>query len=160
MSKLEEFEKKLASLALELEVMKADAAQDEEWPKDGCEYWVSQTTPHAPHTPHKTFASIWDGGNTDSFRLATGNVHRTKEEAEAYRDWLTSPRTQARRRGEMCDGFAPSGPAHIYLDGSRVLDCAMSCNYSGLSFATKRQAKACIDLLGEDVIKLAFGVES
>lgn len=155
MNKLEEFEKKLGSLALELEAMKAEAVQDEEWPKVGCKYWVSQTPPHKP------FASIWDGDNTDSFRLATGNVHRTNEEAEAYRVWLTNPRTNARRRVEMCEGFDVAGSFGVVVDSKRVeIYNYVELKNGGLRFAAKGQARACINLLGVDVIKLALGVES
>ena len=152
MSKLEEFEKKLGSLAVELEVMKAEAAQDEERPNDTSKYWASDSY------TRKVFESAGADARITKRRIATGNVHRTKEEAEAYRDWLTNPRTQARRRVEGYGGFDPIGGSRLAITGGEVIITEMNCNYGGLTFATEEQAQACLDLLGEDVIKLALGI--
>lgn len=158
MNKLEEFEKKLGSLALELEELKAEAVQNEEWPKVGCEYFYWNNYSGSDLIE----SSNWQKMKTDGMRLNVGNVHRTKEEAEAYRDWLTNPRTQARRRVEMCDGLDSIGMNQIVQTNGAIKVRELPLNWinSGLCFTTIDQAQACIDLLGEDVIKLALWVES
>lgn len=140
-----------------LAVLKAkDALKDEEWPKDGDDYYTVSGG-------GDILRPILSRSAFDSHRLSTSNANRTKEETERYRDWLTNPRTQARRRVEMCDGFDVNGENvwKINHSGDLFMDRISTKWFSGgLSFATEEQAQACIDLLGEDVIKLALGVES
>lgn len=50
-------------------------------PEEGEQYW---TVDHDGHV----YLSRNDGGQTDSFRIATGNAKKTEEEAEKYKLWL------------------------------------------------------------------------
>ena len=175
MSKIEELEHELAqvrinhnetaqilvTMASQLVELKAEEVQDEEWPKYGDKYWASDSY------TGKVFESAGADTQITQRRLAAGNVHRTREEAEAYRDWLTNPRTQARRRVEMCDGLYEYGCCELAI--STDIDTYTEINImlirsgfhtGAFKFRTKYQAQACIDLLGEDVIKCALGVES
>ena len=152
MNKLEEFEKKLAALALELEAMKAEVAQDEEWPKSGAYYTVL--------SDNRIENCLWNDDSYDKFRLSAGNVHRTNEEAEAYREWLTNPRTQARRRAEMCDGFDPFGNYQIVVTDRLVKVKELPTDWftGSMRFTTVKKARSCIEALGDAVIKLALGI--
>lgn len=103
-------------------------------PEDGREYWV------------------WGVGNTAEVRfdndeygqmqLKIGNVHRTKEEAEAYGAWLQSPVTQARRRLEMLHGYDLCGPSFVfydYVDNELIRWRSTDTNYGGVGFKTAEQ---------------------
>lgn len=129
------------------------AKQDEEWPNVGDEYFIAVDNEEA----YKIRCS---NDAYDNYNLETGNCHRTEEGAEAYRKWLTDPRTQARRMVEMCEGFDAEGDRYIGIDRStnRVFHTGWECRYGGLSFLTAKHAQTAIDKLGEDLIKVALGV--
>ncbi len=93
MNKLDELEKKYQELGAEIKKLKAEKGVVE-WPKAGYGYYYVTSDVGIACFP-------WWGREHQMHHLASGNVHRTKEEAEAYKAWLTSPRTQARREVEM-----------------------------------------------------------
>lgn len=144
----------LDKMETQIAELKAEAAKGEGWLKVGGYYWRMYPSGTVNYCR-------WDDDTVDKSLLRAGNVYRTQEEAEAYRDWLTSPHTQARRRVEMCEGFDLSAQVEVYVDrdGSiRSSELLIKQYYGGLRFTTRDQAQACIDLLGEDVIKCALGV--
>ena len=176
MKKIEELESELKQLTgnhnesaaiieamqVQINALKAEAAQGEEWPKVGDEWPKVGDEYYLAYSTGTIACVAWGNDSADKNLTASGNVHRTKEEAEAYRAWLTNPRTQARRRVEMCDGFDSIGLRGIVSDdGGTIFPAALRHCYgnSGLRFTTVQQAVACIDLLGEDVIKCALGVD-
>ena len=151
--RMSEWTEFFARLETQLHELKTKAVSDEEWPKGDSSY-------HTLLSDNRVVHCLWTDDPYDQFRLAAGNVHRTKEEAEAYREWLTSPRTQARRRVEICEGHNITG-SYAIIDTAGGLDIYDDCILEGgLRFNTVAQARACIDLLGEDVIKCALGVTS
>jgi hypothetical protein len=103
----------------------------------------------------------WVADRIDLHKSATGNCHHTVQEAQAYKKWLTSPRTHARRRVEMCEGFdSLIGGYEVYSIGGSIsiITKDPDLSWGSFAFTTKQQAQSCIDTLGEDVIKCALGV--
>lgn len=146
---IEELEAQLSAIQAQIDEMKN---VEEEWPKVGDKVWTLGLE-------GTTIFSNFTGTVMWKHRLATGSLHRTEAEASAYRDWLTSPRTQARRMVETCDGFDVKGEALIFYQKGNLSIMHASEYDGGLQFNSDHQAQAAIDKLGEETIKLALGVE-
>lgn len=149
MKKLQELEEQLSAIQAQIDEMKKEG---EEWPKFGDEVWTIGMEGVA-------VATKFAGTPMWRYKLATGSLHRTESEASAYRDWLTSPRTQARRMVETCDGFDVKGEALIFYQKGNLSIMHASEYDGGLQFNSNHQAQAAIDKLGEETIKLALGIE-
>lgn len=98
MNDLKELEKRIEAAREELvaaEAALAAAKQSTEWPQMGEEYWVGAENSHG------AWSSSYADDKTDAFRKAIGDMHRTKEEAEAYRAYRMNPRTVMRDKIQM-----------------------------------------------------------
>lgn len=149
MNKLQEIEEQLSAIQAQIDEMKKE---NEGWPKYGDEVWMLGME-------GATVVSTYTDSPMWRYKLSTGSLHRTAAEASAYRDWLTSPRTQARRKVEMCDGFDVNGEALIFYQNGNLSIMRASEYDGGLQFNSDHQAQAAIDKLGEETIKLALGIE-
>lgn len=141
-------QQRIEKIEAELAKLKAECAEEQEWPQSGDEYWFYD-------------CCEWEDDDVDQARLASGNCFRTKEEAEAKWKWLCDPRTQARYAVEQQPGFNPRGELCIEETNYGKIRVKTYGRFieGGLRFTTKEQAQACIDLLGEEVIKCALGGE-
>jgi len=157
-SKIERFESLLNVEVKELKEEVEALKQKEPWPKVDDHYYCYNA---AGMIGQPTY----DDDNVDHFNKATGNCHRTKEQAIRHKEYITSPRVRARELVEMCEGFDPAGsysvesaiavqrdPRELY-----VATAIAGYYHGGLSFTNKYQAEGAI-LYHGDICKVALGV--
>ncbi|EFR30594.1 hypothetical protein [Eremococcus coleocola] len=127
---------------------------EEEWPKDGDDYWYITSTGRLNDT-------LW----TDSFRdqqlLEFGNIFKTKEEAEFESERLKVLR-ELEKMGKPFNFGIENW--YVYLNKHSDIDYSLKYEsevvYGDYYFSSYDEAKEAIDKIGEDRIKkYLFGVK-
>lgn len=117
-----------------------------EWPQEGDDYYFLTSDDCIEE-------ESWYGDEFDCFRYDVGNMFRTEEEAEWYREHLKVC-AELRR---MADGNVGDGHWHeiVYNAQFDVITTCEHINYgfAPYNFATKDSAQKAIDTIGEERLK-------
>lgn len=152
-------EQRIEDMEAQLAQLKAEAkASADEWPKNGDIHWYVDASG----------CISWAGFNSESISdaaaLATGNIYRTKEEAEREverRKLLTQLRKMAKASwgGGNAD-WSWSGQYkwelfYVHRDKEwSAIDLGQSQTQGAIYFATGRDAEAAIETIGADRLML------
>ena len=121
MNNLEEMKKKYEELGEAIKRLE-EQEQPAEWPQVGDEYWTGLF-------PNRIEGFFFDNDVAEAFYKAIGDMHRTKEEAEAYRAFRMNPRTVMRDKIQV---FVDEYNGNWVADwNSAVADCKWFVNEDG-----------------------------
>ena len=159
-----ELEDKLNELKLTINNIKEEGIdnakeEDTEWqPKAGERYYCVTTD-------GEVFIATWTNDLTDFGRLNLCDVFKTKEEAEKEAK-IIKVRVQLKRlskKSMRAKGLKFAGDNLIYLQyipmSNKVWTCSVDIILNPYPFSTKEDAQSAIKEIGEEDLKLYFGVE-
>lgn len=134
--------------------LEEQAKKEDEFPRDGYAYWYIDDEGYILN-------ESWDGLDFEEYRLAIGNIFKTKDKAEFTAEKLkveTELRKYSRPFESMEDNFS------MVLDtnnGSLDIWCRLYSKYQGtIYFESEEKAQQAIEAVGEERIKkYIFGVE-
>ncbi len=147
-------QEKLKSLKQLVDEMEKLIEQEQEFPQDGDEYWYIDNDGYILNEK-------WDGLDFEEYRLAIGNVFKTKEQAEFAVEKL---KVEAELR-KFSRPFEPmENNFYIVFDAGDVSVDVWYVSYSKIQgaiyFESKENAQQAIKSVGADRIKkYIFGVE-
>lgn len=140
--------------AEKIKALKAEAQQEQEFPRDGDEYWIIESTGEIDN-------GTWEGNDIDNEFLAVGNVFKTREQAEFAVEKL---KVEAElRKYSTPYACGESFTLNYHIKSKCLVNVGADNNYKdmgGFYFKSNDKINEAIRTVGVDRIKkYIFGVE-
>ena len=144
----------LKSLKERISELEEQAKDEQEFPKDGDEYWYIDDEGYILN-------EMWDGLDFEEYRLAVGNVFKTKDQAEFAAEKLRVE-AELRKFSKPFENGKFNHYIFFYIDGDYLeVGYKTACHSQGtIYFESEDKAEEAISTVGEERIKkYIFGVE-
>lgn len=137
-----------------IKALKAEVQREDEFPRDGDEYWYVDDDA-------EVMGTVWYGDDSDQGRLSIGNVFKIKEQAEFAVEKLKIE-AELRKFSRPFEKGEYNSYIFFYIDGDylEVGHKVSTPSQGAIYFESEEKAKQVIQSVGEERIKkYIFGVE-